>query len=78
MEKDIVIVSCDLTNSREDVFKAFDDDSILTETILEYVRELKKHNIEIWEHSGNIIITEKGYYLAIFIENIKEIVKKQE
>jgi hypothetical protein len=73
MEKEIVIIGTDLTAKKENVFKALKNDVDLINSINEFAIKLKNDNIEIFEQKDNILITEKGYYLAVYPENINPI-----
>ena len=75
MKDKIIIVSCELKNAKDDILIEKNDDPVLIRAINEFSNGLKKNNIEIWEQHDNIIIAEDGYYLAIYPDRIKEIVK---
>ena len=70
MENSIIIISTDLSAKKENVFKAANTDVDLVNAITSYKEELKNNNVEVWEQKDNIIVTEKGYYLAVYPENI--------
>lgn len=70
MAKDTVIISTDLNAKKENVLKAQKNDADLINAINEFAFELKKNNIEIFEQRDNILITENGYILAVYPEDI--------
>ena len=70
MIKKTIIISTDLTAKKENVFKALKNDVDLINAINEYAFKLKNNNIEIWEQKDNILVTENGYYLAVYPEDI--------
>ena len=75
MKEKIIILSCELKNKKDSILIEKNDDPALIRAINEFSKALKKNNIEIWEQHDNIIIAEDGYYLAIYPDRIKEIVK---
>lgn len=76
MKKDVIIVSTDLSAKKDDVFKSLDDSIELCDAISEYAEKLKETDVDIWEQKDNILITELGYYLAIFPNVIKEVLSE--
>jgi len=70
MEKPTVIISTELSSKRENVFKAVNNDIDLVNAINLFKENLKNNNIEVWEQKDNILVTENGYYLAVYPENI--------
>lgn len=71
-DEQIYIVHCSLEVKRDDVFLALKDDKELLIAIENYVKKLNSENIEIFEKEKNILITENGYYCAIWENDIKE------
>ena len=69
--KNVVIIKNELKSKKENVFKSLSNDLRLIDSINEFALKLKKDNIEIFEQEKNILITENGYYLAVFVENIE-------
>lgn len=43
-----------------------EEDKELEEYITTYSEMLKKDDIETWERDKNMIVTEKGYYIAVY------------
>lgn len=62
----VVIVSAELASKLENVLKSRSDDGMLVETMDEYVEKFKSENVEIFERYDNILVTERGYYIAVF------------
>lgn len=75
MKDKIIILSCELKNTKDEILIEKNDDPVLIRAIDEFGNGLKKNNIEIWEQHDNIIIAEDSYYLAIYPDRIKEVVK---
>jgi len=65
----------ELSSKKENVFKSLNNDINLINAINKFKDDLKRNNIEIFEEKDNILITENGYYLAIFPEAIKEVIE---
>lgn len=75
MKDKIIIISCELKHAKNHILVERNDDPALIRAMNEFSKGLKKNNIEIWEQHDNIIIAEDGYYLAIYPDRIKEVVK---
>jgi len=74
-ENSVIILSADISSKKVDILKSKRDDSVLINGINEYYeRVLKPNNIEIFERHDNILITERGYFLAAYAEEICEII----
>lgn len=73
MKNDIVICCAKLSEKKEDVFNALKNDTILINAINGYKSELKKNNIEIFQQENNILITEDGYYIAVYAKELKKV-----
>lgn len=67
---DILIVNTSISNKKEDVFKALKNDQILIDSINEYKDKLIDENVEIFHEKNNILITENGYFLAVFVGDV--------
>lgn len=67
----VVVVSADLSSKLENVLKSQSSDSVLVETMDEYVEKFKNENIELFERYDNILVTEQGYYLSVFESDLK-------
>jgi len=76
-EDTVIIVSTSIDKKQEDVFKSLNDDQILIDAINEYKKMLSEDNIEIFKEKHNILITEKGYYLAIYVKDVNKIVENK-
>ena len=68
-ENDIIILGCGLEIKEEIVFKNVKDDSILIDAINKYESELD-NNIDVFNKKQNIIVTENGYFLAVYKKDI--------
>ena len=66
MEKVVLFYKAPLSNKYEDVEKALIDDPILNNEIKLRSQQLAKENIETFKIDKNILVTEKGYYIAIY------------
>lgn len=73
MRKTIVIVGAEITANKDDVFESLNNDVDLIEGINQFAKDLKKNNIEIFVQQDNILVTEKGYYIAVFPEDVKRV-----
>ncbi|MDC7248571.1 MAG: hypothetical protein PQJ49_01470 [Sphaerochaetaceae bacterium] len=62
----IIITKFPLSNEAEDVFRFVKEDPDLIEAIENVKKGLKKNSIEIFEHRGNIIATDVGYFGAFY------------
>lgn len=66
MEDDIIITHLHISSNRNRVFLTAMNDKKLIAKIEEKIKECNEKDIEVWEQKYNIIITEKGYYAAIY------------
>jgi hypothetical protein len=73
MEKTTIIINTPLSSKKENVFKGANNDIDLVNAIDTFKEKLKNNNIEVWEQKDNILVTENGYYLAVYPENINPI-----
>lgn len=71
--KEIIILKSELKSKKENVFKSLNNNLLLVNSINEFKIKLKNNGIEIFEQNENILITEDGYYLAVFKESIKSV-----
>lgn len=62
----IIITKFPLDNDAEDVFRFAKKDPELLEAIENVKKNLKKQNIEIFEHRDNLIATDVGYFGAFW------------
>ena len=75
----VLILTADLAENKNDILKAKKDDESLKSGIEDYYhRELKPNDIEVFEKHDNIYITEKGYFLAVYVSDIDEVVGEGE
>lgn len=66
----IAIACCPLTVDRETVFSAAQLDAALAKVIQQYSLNLAHMGIETFDRYENIIITEKGYFLACWEKDL--------
>ena len=76
MRKTVIIVGAEITANKDEVFAALNNNVDLIEGINQFAKDLKKNDIEIFVQQDNILVTEKGYYIAIFPEDIKKVVEE--
>lgn len=57
-----------LSNKIEDIRAGLINDPRLEQVVRDYAEELAKQDIETWLYDRNMIVTEKGYIVAIFKE----------
>lgn len=62
----IVITSCPLSVKKEEIFKMATPDSLLESAIKAYSKKMTQKGLETFEHYQNVIITEKGYFMAFY------------
>jgi hypothetical protein len=74
MEFEILILNTELSTKKEDILKhGVREDIDLINEINKFKKELQSKNIEIFEQIKNILITEEGYYLAVYEFDINKI-----
>ncbi len=73
MKKTVIIVGAEISTNKDDVFESLNNNSDLIEGINQFAKDLKKNNIEIFKQQDNILVTEKGYYIAVFPEDIRKV-----
>lgn len=69
--EEIIITHCPLNSIPEDIFKMAKDDAKLVKAIQEYGDRLKERDVEIFENRQNIIVTDKGFYLAFYESDLE-------
>jgi len=62
-----------LTSEKEYVFKSLENDEYLISLINSHKEKLYERNIEIFHQENNILITEEGYYVAVYTKNLRSI-----
>jgi hypothetical protein len=66
----VIITHCGLENSRISVEKMASKDLLLMKHANLLVEELLQKDIEVWETFDNVVITEEGYYLALYEKDL--------
>lgn len=67
----IGIISFDIKNNKDEILKTAQDDLQLIKAINSYKSKLTDQNIEIFHQEKNILITDDGYYCAVYEKDIK-------
>lgn len=70
MSNQMCICECGLDEDRDSVFNGKNSNKSLVDYANEYRQKLELDNIEIFEQVDNILITEKGYYVALFSNDL--------
>ncbi len=74
MRKDgqkISIVTAPLKIPREDIFDCAIRDHVLSDYICQFRKKLEKEGVEVFARKENIIATERGYYSAMYTDDIR-------
>lgn len=76
---DIYIIHAELSANKEDIYSAglIDDEELIT-SINEYKKDLDEENVEIFKQDKNILITENGYYIAVYETDLSKRVDNYE
>lgn len=72
--KNIVITSCSLKTKHRQILNMRRTDQALCNVIKHYVNDLPK-DVEVFKVMDNIAVTEKGYYLAFYEDELMLISK---
>jgi hypothetical protein len=75
--KRIVVVTCSLDASEDQVFATCKKDKELIDVIQERIVSLEKHGVKIIKSQDNIIQTENNYELAFFEEDLEKPVENK-
>lgn len=62
----ILLIEIPLSEKSEKVFSYSYDDKILNEFIDNILGQLEEEKIECFKRDNNVIVTEKGYYVALY------------
>ena len=73
--REILIVSTGLDSKYENVIKSVSDDKYLVQIINDYRKMLEGNDVDIFKQVDNILVTENGYFLAIYKDVIDKIIK---
>lgn len=74
----IVIASAEFTYSKEEILNTLsDNDEKLVEAATNYAKKLSQEKIDVWEQIGNILITEQGYMVALFGDDLEKVEKQK-
>ena len=68
----ISVIEVPLNQNKESVSGLYREHRQLVESICMYRKDLEKRGIEIFERWGNIIATEKAYFIALFDEELRQ------
>lgn len=68
----IIISTIPLSVDKSEVLKMASNEESLVQAIKNYAEELQSNKIEIFHSQFNILITEKGYYLAFYEKDLVE------
>lgn len=69
----IVITSWGLKIGHDESFKMVDDDKFLNDAIEKYYKQiLELEDVEVFYKNKNIIVTEKGYFGAFYLKDLKD------
>jgi hypothetical protein len=68
----IVIITYPISDDKDRIFATSNCDPMLVREIRDYKDKLAKDKIETFMHLDNIIVTEKGYYCAIWESSLKK------
>ena len=66
----ILILTMPLDENKSRAFEQESTDEKLIKAIEDYIPALKENGVEIFEQKNNILITEQGYYLAVYSKDI--------
>jgi len=67
---EVAIVNILLSESKETVFNTVCDDEVLSMAIDSLLDDLYSKNIEVFFRDRNIVITENGYYVAVYPKDL--------
>lgn len=70
--KTIAITTMPISVPKEDAFDCAVDDRELIDAICKYSDLLRKENVEVFKRVKNVIATDKGYYIAWYEEELRE------
>ena len=73
--REILIVSTGLDSKYDNVIKSASDDKYLVENINKYRKMLETNNIDIFKQVDNVLVTENGYFLAIYADAVDKIIE---
>lgn len=73
MEIDILIISCPLSIKKEVVYSALKDDELLINEIIKFSDYKANNGVETFKQRLNMIVTEEGYYLAVYEDDVVEV-----
>ena len=69
----IIITSWTLDRNHEESFKMTNDDKFLNDAIEKYYKQiLEPDDVEVFFKNKNIIVTEKGYFGAFYLKDLKD------
>jgi hypothetical protein len=65
----IVLTELPLTKNKDEVFGIANKDKGLVQAIVKYRKELVGKGVEVWERKENILVTELGYFFAMYADD---------
>lgn len=65
----IIIVNLEISN-RKDVDKIISEDVFLVDAIVDFISILEDEDVEIYKVEKNILITEDGFYAAVYENSV--------
>lgn len=71
--RNIVLTSMSISADRDKVFSMAKHDKILISKIIHKANEFRKDNIEVFARRFNCIATEKGYFFAMYEDEIEKV-----
>lgn len=78
-KEETIIISVDLNKGKEYAFTMEREDEVLVQTITNFKKTLEADSeTEVFEESNNILVTNKGYYIALYNKDVSIIPDENE
>jgi hypothetical protein len=74
----VAITNLPLTVAKEEAYKNAVHDRRLIGIMVEYRKTLEGQGIEVFKRKENILVTEKGYYMAFYKDELQEITNDED
>lgn len=68
--RDVAILQFDIKENKDNVYKYQTDDSYLAAGTGVMLENLKEQGVEIWAVKDNIIVSENGYHVAQYADEV--------